>query len=93
MGRIVSDNQLSEVIDPSFCAPDAALCEVELFKWREMILGTGVLRQTVDHDLLSERTKEELKKYLDRHNGKMPADACDAYDTYRRLAKKLVENS
>ena len=91
LSRIVSNRALSGVIDSSFCSVEESLGEVELFKWREMILGTRPVDSAVSG--LSDETRAELAKYQDRYNGKMPSDACEAYDTYARLAKKLVENS
>ena len=89
--RIVGSTQLSPVIDTYFCNHTNSLCEVELFKWREMILGIVPAEASVKN--LSERTRTELAKYQSRYDGNMPQDACEAYDTYAMLAKKLVENS
>jgi len=83
--------EFTEIIDDSFCTPENALGEVELFKWREMILGIDYPASAVKG--LGPEAIEELNKYCDRYNNEMPYDACDAYDTYAKLAKKLVENS
>ncbi len=87
---IVGNDDLSVLIDSYFCSPDRALGEVDLFKWREMILGTPLREK--DCQGLSKEAREVLAKY-EKYNPSMPNDARQAYQTYKELAKRLRANS
>lgn len=73
-----------DITDASFCTQETALPEVELFKWCEVILGSSLSGQC---DLNSD---PELAPYTDFRT--MPDDAKVAYNTYKRLAKRIVYN-
>lgn len=80
-------------IDDTFCMPQTALCEVGLFKWREQILGVNYDPSVDNRKLspISDDVKCVLQKYGDEST--LPLDAKKAYETYRRLAKRIVEIS
>ena len=81
--EILSDQKL-KLVDDTFCNPQKALCEVQLFKWREMVLGTTP--QEEDPSIA-----KALAAFADPAT--MPKDAAQAYQTYRLLAQRLVANS
>lgn len=91
IGKIVKEAE--EKIDTTFCTLENALCEVELFKWREVILGANY--KSVDNDNAicetSAKVDEVLKKYY--NEATLPDDAKKAYTTYKELAKRIVELS
>lgn len=78
-------NFFDDFVDATFCNPQESLCEVELFKWREHILGAKSIEG------LKPEIREIVDKYADYES--MPNDAQKAYDTYKRLAEKLLTNS
>lgn len=73
------------IVDKTFCSKEKGLNEVNLFKWREVVLGTSLTKQC------SPEEAEILHAYT-RENT-MPADAKKAYNTYRQLAKRIVYNA
>lgn len=75
----------STIVDDTFCTPETALCEVNLFKWREHILGTG--SRSGGNGVIS----SILDSYASY--GTMPDDAKRAYRTYELLAERLISNS
>lgn len=74
-------------VDDTFCAYEQSLHEVDVFKWREVVLGTEI----VNIDKLSEDAIKTLSCYASYDT--MPDDARNAYNTYRRLAERLVYNA
>ena len=80
----------SEIVDNSFCRPESALNEVEVFKWYEMILGSGYLPNNLS---VSKEISEVLKRLSNPESLNAYPDAKSAYETYKRLAEKLKENS
>ena len=81
-------------VDSTFCKEvSSALCEVEVFKWRELILGAKYIR-TIDGKSEAERNNIEfINKRYSRIGEDTPEDARCAYETYKLLAKRLVNNS
>lgn len=77
----------SSIVDGTFCTDATSLHEVELFKWYEMILGCGNGLSSAADGAKS----AELKKYT--LEATMPADAKNAYKTYRKLAERIVYDS
>ena len=80
----------SEIVDNSFCQPETALNEVEAFKWYEMILGSGYLPKNLAKDT---EISEVLTSLSDPEKLSDYPDAQSAFETYKKLAAKLVENS
>lgn len=80
----------SQVVDNTFCKPDTALNEVEVFKWYEMILGSGYLPENISS---SDEIYNTVKHLADPEQIVRYPDAKRAYDTYKTLAQRLVENS
>ena len=81
---IVAD--FSDVVDGYFCSPEKALCEVDVFKWRELILGVADGHSNLDADV-----RAIVNSYSDPR--RLPKDAAKAYATYRELAERIVFNS
>ena len=78
-------NEAPSIIDDSFCTPENALCEVDLFKWREQILGVEIV------DPVEKDVEAVLEPYTSFAT--MPEDAKSAYQTYSKLAQKIAEYS
>ena len=76
-----------ELVDDTFCTPDTALNEIELFKWREQILGVPEVRA------MSEKVAALTEDFSTEAGIARHEDAAQAYRVYRRLAERLVENS
>ena len=76
-----------ELVDDTFCTPDTALNEIELFKWREQILGVPEVRA------MSGKVAELTEDFSTEAGIARHEDAAQAYRVYRRLAERLVENS
>ena len=83
IARIAASHR--DIIDRTFCTMEMALCEVELFKWREQILGT------YDAHTLTEDVRAIADRYIRYED--MPGDAKRAYNTYALLADRLIANS
>ncbi len=75
-----------DIVDATFCNATTALCEVEVFKFREQILGT------VDPKSTDENLRKILERYADPKSSDFPKDAKAAYETYGLLAQKIIEN-
>ena len=75
----------SKFVDGYFCEYDKALCEVELFKWHEQILGA------IDCHEMSDAARKISDQYASELT--MDDDAKRAYNTYRELAARLVFNA
>lgn len=74
-----------DLIDSTFCTRENALCEVELFKWREQILGVADA-----HKGISAEIKEIASRYSNPST--MPMDAQRAYSVYGELARCIINN-
>ena len=74
-------------VDDTFCSYARSLKEVSLFKWRECILGVD----PKSVETLSDEFRSVLQPYFEYDS--MPADAKEAYRTYRLLAERLCYNS
>ena len=103
--RLAKD--FESIVDNTFCSNETCLNEVKLFKWREQILGINDVERTLkDFDKILERLdgqaktelekeKKELKVLAEKYSSykTMPENGKRAYETYKRLAERLVENA
>ncbi len=85
--NIVRDH--ATLVDGYFCDPQKALCEVELFKFKEYILGVDNSKKYSDE---KNDIKKILQKYTNPDSPDFPEDAKLAYETYSMLAEKIIQN-
>ncbi len=85
--NIVKDHPT--LIDGYFCDPQKALCEVELFKFKEYVLGADYTKK---YGAEKDEIKRILQKYVHPDSPDFPEDAKLAYDTYEMLAEKIIQN-
>ena len=90
IGKVAKE---ADFIDTSFCQPETSLCEVGLFKWREQILGVDYDPATDNKNIspIPADVRAVIQKYGNKET--LPPDAKKAYNTYKNLAKKIVELS
>lgn len=81
----------STFVDNTFSSYEKSLKEISLFKWREYILGTEHVVTDNWLNRMTDDTLQALKVYASYET--MPADAKEAYNTYRLLAERLCYNT
>jgi len=75
----------NELIDGTFCDHSTCLPEIQLFKWREKILGCKEMHSSPG---------TELYKVMDRYSHEeLPKDVQNGASVYKKLADRIKENT